>query len=317
MVIHKIALTKRQIADICQSCERYVGTMGGGMDQAISFLAEEGKASLISFNPLKAVSVPLPEEAIFFVAHSLVESSKCETADMCFNKRVIECRLAAKVLAKKLQISCEVHRLLDIQKTTGMTLKELKGVVDKYLSIGEGGGEAWTRHHIASQLGLSEPELSSPSLIGSNPSNCFFLKQRAYHVFHESSLVEEFAQASTPEEMGRIMTASHVSCHVNYDCSCEELNRLVDLCMQAGAFGSRLTGAGWGGCTISLVPKEKSKEFFEFVRKSYYEEKKHLFGNFSLEDFFFHTSPGSGAFIVDLNLMSNETSSPDTKPSPK
>ncbi|KAF2888361.1 hypothetical protein ILUMI_17812, partial [Ignelater luminosus] len=41
--VHKFSMSKEKIANLCAECERYIGTQGGGMDQAIAFLATEGK----------------------------------------------------------------------------------------------------------------------------------------------------------------------------------------------------------------------------------------------------------------------------------
>lgn len=80
------------MSTIAAECERYIGTQGGGMDQAIAFLAERGSAQFIEWNPLRATPVTLPDGAVFVIANSLAEANKAATSD--FNQRVVECRLA-------------------------------------------------------------------------------------------------------------------------------------------------------------------------------------------------------------------------------
>lgn len=53
------------------------------------------------------------------------------------------------------------------------------------------------------------------------------------------------------------MNASQDSCDALYDCSCEELNEVIEIARQNGALGSRLTGAGRGGCCVSIVRKDQ------------------------------------------------------------
>ncbi len=65
--------TKQEIADFARESEKFVGTMSGGMDQAISIMGERGFAKLIDFNPVKAFSVPLPIGGTFVIANTIVQ----------------------------------------------------------------------------------------------------------------------------------------------------------------------------------------------------------------------------------------------------
>jgi N-acetylgalactosamine kinase len=67
----------------------------------------------VQFNPVRATPVPLPKGAAFVVAHSLASSEKAgELAAGRYNLRVVECRLAAVVLAIKLEYPVEQARQL-------------------------------------------------------------------------------------------------------------------------------------------------------------------------------------------------------------
>lgn len=68
---------------------------------------------------------------------------------------------------------------------------------------------------------------------------------------------------------------------------------------QAGAVGSRLTGAGWGGCTVSLVPVDVIEDFMKEVHDGYYASDPEKLKRVS--ESLFATQPGSGAAILKLN----------------
>ena len=68
---------------------------------------------------------------------------------------------------------------------------------------------------------------------------------------------------------------------------------------KAGAVGSRLTGAGWGGCTVSLVPSDVLDDFIKQVHDGYYAADPERLKRVS--ESLFATQPGSGAAILKLN----------------
>lgn len=70
-----------------------------------------------------------------------------------------------------------------------------------------------------------------------------------------------------------MMNESHLSCHLYYDCSSTQLEEVTKLARDSGALGSRLTGAGWGGCSVSLVKKDELSSFIDKMY-SYYEKER-------------------------------------------
>lgn len=71
----------------------------------------------------------------------------------------------------------------------------------------------------------------------------------------------------------------------------------------AGALGSRLTGAGWGGCTVSMVPIDRLDSFLKKVRADYYSNDPAKMA--VIDQSLFATSPGGGAAILASKSVKN------------
>jgi galactokinase len=97
--------------------------------------------------------------------------------------------------------------------------------------------------------------------------------RRARHVVTEDVRVGRFVEASTAgdaAEMGRLMVESHVSLRDDYQVSCAELDFLVDAALAVeGVYGSRMTGGGFGGCTVTLLRPEAAPAFQERIVSAY------------------------------------------------
>lgn len=102
------------------------------------------------------------------------------------------------------------------------------------------------------------------------------LLKRARHAVSENERVKQAIQALKDKDMatfGQLMNASHASLRDDYEVSCPELDFLVEHAQQfEGVLGSRMTGAGFGGCTVTLIAKEQVERFTEELGKAY-EEK--------------------------------------------
>ena len=97
--------------------------------------------------------------------------------------------------------------------------------------------------------------------------------KRCRHVLTENRRVLQAVEALKQPDMklfGELMNQSHESCKNDYEVSSRELDLLVDLArMVPGVMGARMTGAGFGGCTINLVDKQQVEEFQSRVGSMY------------------------------------------------
>lgn len=103
----------------------------------------------------------------------------------------------------------------------------------------------------------------------------FKIHDRAKHVFEEADRVYKFEKAcklGDLKQMGLVMDDSHTSCKELYECSCPELDVLVQKCREAGCLGARLTGAGWGGCMVTLLKKEDKERIEKELDILFYTE---------------------------------------------
>lgn len=85
--------------------------------------------------------------------------------------------------------------------------------------------------------------------------------RRARHILTENQRVADVVAALSDSdftEVGRIFNASHASMRDDFEITTDHIDLIADCAVRAGALGARMTGGGFGGCVIALVPAERS-----------------------------------------------------------
>ena len=346
---------KAELAALAAESERSLGVSLGGMDQAISFVASRHSASLIHFRPrVLAAGVRLPRGASFVMANSLVAHElQGHAAGAGYNQRVVECRLAAAVLAKRLALPHweRVRRLHEVQEALAPSPHEwhaperAAAVAHDMVSALERAAHLVRESELAGLETLADVarvlELGSPAHVAKlycaellppdggdlAPSHTFRLHDRALHVFEESARVWRFAHlcaaaandrhdtTTTDDDdddeqlsatLGLLMSASHRSCRELFECSCPELEAVVAELQARGAAGARLTGAGWGGWAVALLPPSCDvPAFIAGMQRDFYEPRlRSLHASASpaelrtlLDGAIMASTPGEGAYL--------------------
>lgn len=103
--------------------------------------------------------------------------------------------------------------------------------------------------------------------------------KRARHAVHENQRTIQAVEALKNNDIalfGKLMNASHESLKTDYEVSCPEIDLLVDLAQaMPGVIGSRITGGGFGGCTVSIVKNDTVDRFVKEIGSAYQKETGH------------------------------------------
>ncbi len=252
-------LDRLELAALVAEAERYTGTRGGGMDQAIICCGHSGHALDVRFAPLQVRSVPVPDDWVFLVAHSGVVAEKSGNAQTTYNDRTHEC---AQALAAMWPIVIPGEQ----QPSSGIDYRPLFTAVD----------------HPRKLLELAEDVLETPVM------------ERFRHVVGEAVRVNEANKALIEGDLtgfGQLMNASHQSLCDDYEVSTTELDQIVSIARDAGAAGARLTGAGLGGAVLVLCGESNQEAIREALASRYYEPR----GQVVSEDLLFRVIASEGA----------------------
>ena len=220
-----------ELMELLAAGERYVGTAGGGMDQAISLGARAGHAARIDFNPVRLTQVRVPDGWRFIVAWSLVQAEKSGPAQRAYNERTHQTAEARRLVADRLGLG-------DIASYAPLlAARPIEDLLDAGAKL-----EPLLRRryrHVVSEGGRVSAAIAA-------------------------------MERGDLAGFGTLMDASHTSLRDDYDVSARELDRLVEVAREGGAAGARLTGAGFGGCIVALAPAGAADAVLADLRERFY-----------------------------------------------
>lgn len=229
-------IDNKKLAALCQRVEHeFVGVNCGIMDQTISLLGRENQALFLDCRSLEHEHVPLN-----LTTHCIAICNtkvKRELAASEYNKRRAECERGVAILKKWVP---HLSSLRDItltdfrkheEKLPALTQKRCRYVIEENTRVLDTVAVLKARHP------QTETQKTDQSLI----------------------------------QFGRLMNASHNGLRDDYEVSCSELDLLTDIARSVtGVLGSRMTGAGFGGCTVNIVHRDVLETFQTLVMTEYH-----------------------------------------------
>lgn len=202
-------------------------------------------------------------------------------------------------------------------KTTIAQLNALESLANKVLGASEDNPDTEVGGHstkkVAELLGVSEEDLVKRYMTTYPVKyNYLSLKKRAIHVYSEAARVFKFisalnsASSSSPsstsasliDTLGQLINESHESAIHYFQNSHPTVDRLCEIARSNGTAGSRITGAGWGGATVHLVPTSKADGLVKALTSEYYLKEFPTLTQADIDDAIILSKPGNGTTIL-------------------
>ncbi|OBA23093.1 Galactokinase [Metschnikowia bicuspidata var. bicuspidata NRRL YB-4993] len=329
-------ISKADLTKITVVCEHYVGLSNGGMDQSASINGEPGKVMLISFKPhLAAVPFALPStnpETVFLISNSLVTANKTETAPSNYNLRVVEVAVAADIIVHRFGLVVDKDSNIGTATLRGAfdayftqtlgkepwdgtdidvgisRLQQMLQVVDQMYSDAEKRAGLSVDAAVAKAGAASRADFEH-TYLSHFPVRFAKLQiyRRTRHVFSDSMRVLEtlrearqFAGDSRGflQKVGALMDESQVLTRDMNMASTEECDALCEVGRAHGAYGSRVTGAGFGGCVVHVTTADRLQRLRQALVDEYYKRRFPALSEADLAEAIVVSRPAMGACIV-------------------
>ncbi len=251
---------RETLAAMAARAEQRVGSESAGADEQVISFAEAGSALRLDFAPTRHATIAIPADWRFIVASS-GEGGASESRQRMFNERLIGARLAAALLAEMLGTDPDDNLFLgDIASADVVDIlaEELPGKT--------------TIKDVARTTGVQPARLGLLSHSQFETQVSMPVRGPALHILSEAQRVDNFEaamRAGDGQAAGTLLTDSHTSLRESMGCSTQRLDRLCKAMREAGAWGARLTGRGFGGFALALCSPDKVEAVLEAGTATY------------------------------------------------
>ncbi|KAK6202683.1 galactokinase [Scheffersomyces amazonensis] len=304
--------------------------------EASKALLVKFKPNLIGV-PFKFPSISDSEELAFLITNSLQKSNKHETAPIHYNLRVVEMGIGADLLAHKFGLtlpkdsnikSGSLRGFLDSYYTDVLhekpwdgndvdvgvaRLEQVLKLIEKPEIFTAEEKVGFSVDHASQVLGITSQQFTETYLT-KVPVRFEVLKlyQRVKHVYAESLKVlqslRELEKANANNEgekfltaFGKIMNESQTSLDELNNSSNEKLNEICAIALANGSYGSRITGAGWGGSIVHLTTTKKLPGLIEALTEKYYKAEFPGITEEELKEAIVDSKPATGSCYIKID----------------